>query len=192
MAEQQTLDRIVFAGDSLTAGGRWQEWFPEYEVLNYGVAGNTTDDLLERLGEIVDTKPQAIVLMIGTNDFGKRRRTTEYVVRNIETIMCDLRRDLPGARLLLQSIPPRGREFAPEIKDANRHLRQFSATVKAQYLDLWPALAFDGEELNPIFSDDRLHLNDAGYEAWLGELRPGLERLYGAPPMSRPISIIEV
>jgi lysophospholipase L1-like esterase len=192
MAEQGTLDRIVFAGDSLTAGGRWQEWFPEFEALNHGVAGHTTDDLLERLGDIVAAKPQAIALMIGTNDFGKRRRSTEYVVRNIESILVDLRRDLPGVRLLLQSIPPRGREFAAEIKDANRHLRQFSATVRCLYLDLWPALAFDGEELNPIFSEDRLHLNDAGYEAWLSELRPAFERLYDAPPMSRPISIIEV
>jgi lysophospholipase L1-like esterase len=191
MAEQGTLDRIVFAGDSLTADGRWQEWFPEYEAVNHGVGGDTTDDLLERLGEVVAAKPHAIALMIGTNDF-KRRRSAEYVVRNIESILVDLRRDLPGVRLLLESIPPRGREFAPAIKDANRHLRQFSATVRAQYLDLWPALAFDGEELNPMFSEDRLHLNDAGYEAWLSELRPAFERLYDAPPMSRPISIIEV
>jgi lysophospholipase L1-like esterase len=44
--------------------------------------------------------------------------------------------------------------------------------------------------LNPDFSDDGLHLNAAGYEAWLSELRPGLERLREEPPMSRPISII--
>ena len=30
----------------------------------------------------------------------------------------------------------------------------------------------------------------AGYGAWLDELHPALERLDGAPPMSRPITII--
>jgi lysophospholipase L1-like esterase len=75
------------------------------------------------------------------------------------------------------------------VQDANRHLRQFAATVHAQYLDLWPALA-DGDALRGDYTDDGLHLNAAGYEAWLGELRPGLERLRGEPPMSRPISII--
>ena len=62
--------------------------------------------------------------------------------------------------------------------------------MHAQYLDLWPALALDDGEINPAFSDDRLHLNDAGYEAWLGELRPALDRLRELPPMTTPIQVI--
>jgi lysophospholipase L1-like esterase len=92
--------------------------------------------------------------------------------------------------MLLQSILPRAREFADQIQTANIHLRQFAATVRAQYLDLWPALALESGELNPAFSDDQLHLNAAGYDAWLGELRPALERLRDEPPMSRPIQAI--
>ena len=49
----------------------------------------------------------------------------------------------------------------------------------------------DGE-LNPAYSEDRLHLNAAGYDAWLGELRPALERLRDEPPMSRPIQAIHL
>jgi N-acetylglucosamine-6-sulfatase len=97
--------------------------------------------------------------------------------------------------MLVQSIMPRGAEFAERVQDANRHLRQFAPSVNAQYLDLWPALtgSSDGhsaDEIAPAFSDDKLHLTAAGYEAWLGELRPALERLDDAPPMSRPITII--
>jgi lysophospholipase L1-like esterase len=51
-------------------------------------------------------------------------------------------------------------------------------------------MATDDGELKPEFTTDRLHLTVAGYEAWLGELRPALDRLRDAPPMSRPISII--
>lgn len=182
-------EKLVFVGDSIVEGGDWAAWFPDDDVVNLGVGGDTVQGLAERLDEVVASGPDSIVLLIGTNDFGERRRTVEQVVRGIENTMVALRRDLPGTRLLLTSILPRQAEHAARIKDANRHLRQFSATVRAQYLDLWPALA-DGDELRPEFTEDGLHLTDAGYEAWLGELRPGLERLREQPPMSRPIGIV--
>jgi lysophospholipase L1-like esterase len=182
---------MVFLGDSLTEDGHWSEWFPNANIRNLGRGGDTTDGVLARLGEVVAAAPDEILLLIGTNDLATRQ-TVEHLVRNIQSIMVDLRRDLPGARMLLQSILPRGREFAEQIQTANIHLRQFAATVRAQYLDLWPALALEDGELNPAFSDDRLHLNAAGYDAWLGELRPALERLRDEPPMSRPIQAINV
>ncbi len=180
---------IAFLGDSITAHGDWSAWFPERRTHNLGVSGDTTDDLIARLDNVVALQPAAIALLAGTNDLGSRL-SVEHLVRNIEYLMVSLRRDLPGARLLVQSILPRGREFAEQIQDANRHLRQFSPSVNAHYLDLWPAFALTDGELDPQFSDDRLHLNPAGYEAWLAELRPALERLENAPPMSRPIGII--
>lgn len=182
-------DTVVFLGDSLTQDGAWGEWFPDQKVINFGVGGNTTDDVLARLDDVVAVKPDEIVLLIGTNDLGTRH-TVEHLVRNIETICVTLRRELPGSRMLVQSIMPRGREYAHRIQEANIHLRQFSSTVKAQFLDLWPTLALEDGELNPAFTEDRLHLNPAGYEAWLTELRPALVRLRELPPMTTPIQII--
>ena len=181
--------RVLFLGDSLTQDGDWEAWFPEFDVVNQGVGGDTTDDLLARLDQVVAARPDSVLLLIGTNDLGTRQ-TVEHLVRNIQSILVDLRRDLPGTRLLLQSILPRAREFADQLQEANIHLRQFSATVRAQYLDLWPVFAREDGEIEPAYSDDRLHLNAAGYEAWLSELRPALERLHDQPPMSRPIQII--
>ncbi len=186
-----TEDTVVFLGDSLTQGGDWAAWFPELNVVNLGVEGRTTEDVLERVDEVVATDPDEIVLLIGTNDLGMRRNV-ESMVRNIQSILVDMRRELPGSRMLVQSIMPRGREFAERIREANIHLRQFSATVHAQFLDLWPTMALDDGELNPAYSGDRLHLNAAGYEAWLSELRPALLRLRELPPMTSPIRVIKV
>lgn len=181
--------RTVFLGDSLTEGGLWSEWFTDVEAINAGVGGDTTDDVLARLDEVIELAPDEIVLLIGTNDLGTRRNV-EHLVRNTESICVNLRRALPGSRMLVQSVLPRGREFASRIQEANIHIRQFSSTVHAQFLDLWPAMALDDGELNPAYSEDRLHLNDAGYEAWLGEMRPALGRLRESPPMTTPITII--
>ena len=185
----ETRSSIAFLGDSITNHGDWERWFPDRLTYNLGVSGNTTDEVIERIDEVIDLHPDAVALLVGTNDLGQRK-SVEHLVRNIEFLLVTLRRGLPGTRMLVQSIMPRGAEFAERIHDANRHLRQFAPSVNAQYLDLWPALAMDDGELSTEYTDDRVHLSEAGYKAWLDELYPALERLKEAPPMSRPISVI--
>ena len=179
---------VVFMGDGLIAGGRWGEWLPAYEVTNLGIGGSTSDDLLGGLDVLVERHPDAVVIGIGTNDLGWRR-TDEHVVRNIESILVTIRRRLPATRVLIHSVLPREREFADLIRSINRHLWQFAPTTHAQYLDLWPALAEADGELNPAYTEDRLHLTKEGYEAWVGELIPALEALFELPPSSSAIPV---
>ncbi|NQW89225.1 hypothetical protein HQQ88_02795 [Curtobacterium sp. VKM Ac-2861] len=182
---------VLFLGDSITAQGSWDSWLPDEQTLNQGISGDTTDGVLARLDAVVAEQPEVIVLLIGTNDFGNHRASAEHVVRNVETILVTLRRELPGVRLLLVSVLPRQAEYTAKIEEANRHLRQFVATCHAQYLDAWPALA-DGDHLDDRFTDDGLHLTDEGYRAYLGELVPALERVRGLPPMSRSFTAIDL
>ena len=191
MTDVNSIDtprRLALVGDSITADGDWAAWLPQLETHNLGRPGDTTDDLLARLDYVVHLEPTDIALLIGTNDLGTRQ-TVEHLVRNVQFMLVSLRRDLPGVRMLVQSILPRSVDFAADIQDANRHLRQFAPSVRAQYLDLWPALA-DGDRIDARYSDDELHLTAAGYEEWRSELAPALERLADAPPMSTPIRVI--
>jgi lysophospholipase L1-like esterase len=181
-------ESVVFIGDGLSAGARWDEWFPEYAVHNLGVNGDTTDEVIARLDLVVDLAPDAVVLQVGTNDVGWRR-SDEYIVRNIETIMCSLRKPMPTTRLLVQSVPPREPDFVELLRSINRHVRQFAPTVKARYLDLWPALADSDGGLSTSWSTDGLHLTEAGYGAWMAELRPALLDLFEHPPRTSSITI---
>lgn len=176
----------VFVGDSITAGGRWEEWFPDERPRNLGVGGDTTDAVLTRLDEVIALDPHTVVLLIGTNDLAWRR-SAEHIVRNIETILVKLRKELPSAQLLVQSVMPREAAYADTIKDINRHLWQFASTVRAQYLDLWPAMATSDDAIDPEYSDDSLHLTERGYDVWVSELRTALETLHNVAPTSRPI-----
>ena len=182
---------VLFLGDSITALGSWDSWLPDEQTLNQGISGDTTDGVLARLDAVVAEQPEVIVLLIGTNDFGNHRASAEHVVRNVETILVTLRRELPGVRLLLVSVLPRQAEYTAKIEEANRHLRQFVATCHAQYLDAWPALA-DGDHLDERFTEDGLHLTEEGYRAYVAELVPALERVRGLPPMSRSIQAIDL
>lgn len=182
------MTKLAFVGDSIVADGSWQDWFPEDEVWNSGVAGNTTEDLIARLSDVIQAEPDTIALLIGTNDLAWRF-SVEHVVRNTETILVSLRRELPDTRILVQSVLPREPEFSPYIAEINRHLWQFAPTIRAGFLDLWPAFAKD-DELNPEYSNDRLSLNAAGYDVWLEVLRPALEELAKQPPITRSLPII--
>lgn len=179
---------VALIGDSLTQNGDWATLLPGETVWNFGVAGDTTDDVLARLDDVIGSRPAVVTLLIGTNDLAWRR-SVEHVVRNVETALVTLRKELPEARILAQSVLPRGAEFADQIKDINRHLWQFAPTVHAGWLDLWPALALDDGELNPAYTEDRLHLNADGYRVWASELVPALERVRELPPSSRAIEL---
>lgn len=161
----------VILGDSLTGDGGWASLLPDDPtgdgpaVTDLGRAGQTTDDVLALLPEVVAADPATVVLSVGTHDLGARRRGPEPTVRALETILAHLRRDLPAARLVVLSVPPRARELAERIRVVNIHLRQFAPVVRAEHVDLWPALGSGDGELDPAFSDDRLHLGPDGAAA---------------------------
>lgn len=163
---------LLLLGDSLTEAGPWEEAFPEIDVLNAGVSGDTIADIAARLDGVVAGRPATVVVMAGTNE--SRRATVEQVVRGLEDILFHLRHELPDARLIVCSVLPRERERADWIREVNIHVRQFAPTVKAEFLDLWPAFAEEDGELRADFTTDRLHLTDAGYAAWVDQLRAQL------------------
>jgi lysophospholipase L1-like esterase len=179
---------LVLVGDSLTRNGDWGALLPGEDIINLGVPGDTSDDVIARLDQVTEARPAVVALLVGTNDLAWRR-SVEHIVRNVETILVTLRKELPEGRILAQSVLPRGREFADQIRDVNRHLWQFAPTVHAGWLDLWPAMAQDDGELNPAFTEDGLHLTAEGYRAWAAELVPALERVRQLPPSSRAIQL---
>ncbi|OUE19351.1 hypothetical protein BFL34_02393 [Clavibacter michiganensis] len=171
----------VLLGDSLTGEGGWGAIVPapdgddaEARIVDLGRAGQTTDDVLALLPDAVAADPATVVLSCGTHDLGAARRGPEATVRALETILAHLRRDLPAARIVVLSVPPRGREHAERIRVVNVHIRQYAPAVRAEHVDLWPALGFGDGELDPTLTDDRLHLNDDGAQAVRAVLAPVL------------------
>lgn len=176
--------RVLLLGDSLLAGGAWQIWLPEVEIVNAGVPGATTGDVLTRVRPArsygfppLDAPSWdgacAVCLLVGTNDL-TLRRPQEEIIGNIAGILRALRTEVPAAALLVLSVMPRTSRMSATIQSLNETLRMITTSAGGDWLDLWPALADGDGRLRQEFTTDRLHLTDAGYAAWLGVMRPVL------------------
>jgi lysophospholipase L1-like esterase len=167
--------RVVFLGDSITEGGQWNEWIPQYPTVNRGIVGDTVEGVSTRLATAVN-RPAAISLLIGTNDLNGQGRTKSVtgIAAQFEGLARDIRALAPETPLIVNSVMPRSRKYATRIHELNGLYAKTARDLGATYLDLWPALA-EGDALRAAYTRDDLHLNGHGYQAWVDVLRPCLE-----------------
>ncbi len=165
---------ILFVGDSITDGGEWSEMFRNRRIKNRGISGDVTDGVLERLHEVLSSRPAKLFLMIGINDLS-RGKSQEYVIKNIKEIIGRIRRESPRTKIYLQSILPVNPTYekfsthtnkTPEIKYINRTLSVYAREVGIVYINLFSSFSTDDETLNPEYTNDGLHLTGAGYLLW--------------------------
>ena len=177
--------RVIFFGDSLTerfetwdAPQLWREHMTPRGVVNAGVSGDRTEHLLWRLdhGNLDGPPPQAMVLLIGTNDIG-HGRSVEDTAEGIRGNLVRLREKVPGARILLLGLWPRGGDpdakFRAPIREVNNMIRRCGDDRTVIYADIGGAVLDPDGRLSKAISPDLLHFDRAGYE----RLVPQLDRL---------------
>lgn len=59
---------IVFLGNSITEQGWWSLLLKHGDVENRGIGGDNTFGMIDRLPDILKSKPRKIFLMAGIND----------------------------------------------------------------------------------------------------------------------------
>ena len=178
--------QVVMLGDSITESGIWQEWFAGMPVLNRGIGGETSADLLRRLDTAIG-RPTAVFLLIGTNDLTLGVSLRE-IISNVRALLAEIERRAPGTRVVVQSVMPRTPRYREDLHLLNRAYQAIVAEANGdvEYLDLWPALADEQGDLIKAYGEDRLHLNGPGYAAWVDVLRPHVARaLAGAGAETR-------
>jgi lysophospholipase L1-like esterase len=177
---------IVFVGDSLTGNwklGDMKTALPGFHMANRGIGGDGTRGVLFRLKEdVLDLNPQAMVLLIGTNDLSAKA-PVQVIADNVALIIDQARefnKDLP---IILCLVPPRASEAAPidpaKLTELNARLTALGENYqKLVVLDLFSALATPEGAPDPkFFGKDLLHLASGGYQKWGELLKPTFEKL---------------
>jgi lysophospholipase L1-like esterase len=173
---------VVFVGDSITDGCDLDLYYPTLSAYNRGIAGQTSDDLLHDMDNCVyELSPSLIVLLIGTNDYQRcSDHSNAHILANYRAILEGIHAHLPDTLVVVQSVYP--------ISDVSfhKHYRYGHANVQAlnegiaalalefgyTYADVYSLLVVDDQEMNPAYSEDGLHPNDAGYHVISAYLTP--------------------
>jgi lysophospholipase L1-like esterase len=155
--------RIALVGDSLTHFGDWPSLLPHFDPINFGISGNTTAQVTDRLQPVIQVGSSQISLLVGTNDIGLGLETPDQVVAALGRIVEVL---APHARVVLHTMPPRQREFADRLREVNRGIAGLALPDRTQLLDLWPLFDDGDGVLRSELSTDGLHFNKAGYSVW--------------------------
>ena len=174
--QNAVLDRpveVVFMGNSITDS--WirvdPDFFERNGFLDRGISGQTTVQMLARFrSDVIDLKPQVVVILAGINDIARNNGPIELenVFGNIVS-MCELAK-FNGIRVVLCSVLPCDRfSWRPEIKPAaavaelNTMLRQYAAEHKIPYVDYHAAFDNGSGGLDARFSQDGCHPTLYGY-----------------------------
>ena len=172
-AEPRVPGRVVFLGDSITEIWKLEKFFPGKPYVNRGISGQTTPQMLVRMmPDVVDVKPDAVILLAGTNDIvgPNGPSTARMAEENLEAIT-----ELAQAhqiKVILCSLLPvndyTGREQTArrppaQILQLNAWIKSYAAKVHAVFADYYSALVDSKGMLKNGYSNDGVHPNERGF-----------------------------
>lgn len=191
---------VLFIGDSITdawrrpfeaRGGKpiWDREFAPLGAANFGIGGDRTQHLLWRLqnGELDGINPRAVVMMIGTNNTGLEpdkvtpRNTPAETAAGVEAIVETLRARLPGTKILLLAVFPRGETpdhpQRKQVAEINALIEQLGDRESVHFLDIGSRFLAPDGTLTKEIMPDFLHLSPQGYEIWAAAIKEPLTGL---------------
>jgi acyl-CoA thioesterase I len=180
-----TRQRIVFLGDSLTAGYGLdlEQSVPslvqkhldaegyKYEVVNAGVSGDTSAGGLRRLEWSLDGDVRILVVELGAND-GLRGLPVAEMKRNLKTIVQNARKRGINVLLTGMEAPPNyGAAYTSEFRRAFRDL------ASEEQVAFMPFYLYEVAGIPTLNIADGIHPNPAGARIVEGNLWRSLKPL---------------
>ena len=169
-AAAATRPRIVFLGDSLTAGlgldaeqsvpslvqKRLDAEGFQYEVVNAGVSGDTSAGGLRRLEWSLDGDVRILVLELGAND-GLRGLPVSQMKQNLQTIVETAKKRGIDVLLTGMEAPPNyGAAYTSEFR---RAIRDLAAEERVAFM---PFFLYEVAGIPTLNIADGIHPNPAG------------------------------
>lgn len=157
---------IIMLGDSMIENGEWSELLRN-DVINRGIGGNTTYNILNRIDEIVSRKPSKVCLLVGINDLNNNT-TNEKIIENYNEIINSLKVN-EETKIYIISVLPVNHYFNynkvdnKKIISLNLDLKNLADQSESEFIDVFDVFS-DEENLNLDYTYDGVHLNGKGYK----------------------------
>lgn len=166
---------IVMLGDSLTAGGRWNELLGRDDVANRGIGSDRLANFADRLDQVFSVKPKAVFILGGVNDLRNAHASVDKIVAAYRGLVGAIA--AKGTLPVVQTLPlTHLAALNAEIEKLNVALKAMARDAKAEVLDLAPLMSKDGM-IVPAYTVDGVHFSAAGYRVWRDALLREFARL---------------
>lgn len=178
-AMPDTENEIIMLGNSITNGASWDELFPDVNIKNRGISSDITLGVLDRLDEVVSSKPLKVFILIGVNDIA-RNIPIDTIMVNYKQIVRKIQQSTPNTKIYIQSLMPTNSDFSDfknhqgkikQIKQLNKRLEALSTETGTGFIDLYPHFEDETGKLSKKYTNDGLHLMGAGYIHWTSILK---------------------
>ncbi|MFT5288247.1 MAG: lysophospholipase L1-like esterase [Planctomycetota bacterium] len=187
---------LLMIGDSIVfrweRDGRevWETFYGERNAVQIGSSGDYTDHVLWRIqnGALETATPKLTVLLIGTNNTGLRKDPAEETAYGIEAIIKEIKKRMPGSKILLLAILPRGNRahanpdrllaqdaLAASNAEVNLLIQDFADDERVYYLDLGHIFQLPDGTLDPALMPDFVHPGAEGFQVWAEALEPHIK-----------------
>ena len=178
--EEISSEDIVMLGDSLTEGGKWDEYFAEKipegtRIINRGIIGDDAPGIYDRLEQILPYQPRKIFFLCGINDIS-HNLSTEKILSDIEKVVSKIRTESPDTKLYIQSLLPYNQEKSiykslngkfEQVSEVNDGLKKMAKKYGAKYINHHKKFTDKkSKELRADLTRDGLHINQDGYAIW--------------------------
>ena len=173
---------LCFLGDSITQGwpgDLFNQYFGNYRPANFGIGGDRAENVLFRLenGELANTDPKAVVVLLGINNLGMGNNPGEAAL-GVALVLRKLRSVVPKARILLLGVfPTRKSEDQPRVHAVNDYLAKMDDGKTIRYLNINSRFMDKEGKLRSDLFRDTVHLNRNGYVIWGERTREAVDAL---------------
>ena len=181
--KEKKKNSVVFLGNSITEG--WvamdPDFFKENNFIGRGISGQTSPQLLLRFrSDVIDLRPTAVVIHIGTNDVAENTGPydPDYTMNNIAS-MVDLAKAHDIKVILATVVPSTKFEWNRKlgdrsdiIVDLNDRIKQLAKKENTAVADYHTAMSNDKNGMDPEIAEDGVHPNDKGYEIMKSVILP--------------------
>lgn len=167
-------NRVVFMGNSITEG--WGNVSPAFFInrpyVNRGISGQTTPQMLLRFkADVVDLKPEIVVILAGTNDIAGNTgpSSLEMIMNNIIS-MVQLAKANKIKVILCSVLPAYDYPWSPgknpneKIPALNNMIKQYAVDNRIVFVDYYSLLVDERNGLKAEYSVDGVHPNQKGYQ----------------------------
>ena len=168
------------AGDETSQYAWWLvQAHPEWTVLNQGVNGERSDQVLARFDrDVLAPRPAIVVIIAGVNDV-YQGRPAAHVTAQLAAMYA--RAAGAGMRVVAGSIIP----YNTATPDQNARMREINGWIRAtaaadpsiEFVDTRAAAAAADDPDRLFESPDGLHPSPAGYRRMADAIRPVLEAM---------------